>query len=108
MSRLRRSIPGAEIVGADPIYPYARIFVRTLRDLGLVDGRNIVIERRSAEGRPERVPALMQEVVDRRVDVIVTAGANVRVAQRATDRIAIVGLVDNAGARALDVRRLSP
>jgi len=90
------SVPVAEMAGADPISPYARAFVHGLRDLGLVEGRNIIIERRSAEGQLQRLDALMTEVVALGVDVIVTAGSpGVRAAQRATDRIAIVCVVAN-------------
>jgi len=90
------AVPLAEIVGPEPIHPYARTFVHALQDLGFVEGRNVIIERRSAEGRPERMAALMHEIVALRVDVIVTTGGpGVRAALRATDRIAIVGLVDD-------------
>ena len=47
-------------------------FIQGLRDLGYVEGRNLVIEYRSAEGRPERLPALAAELVALEVDVIVT------------------------------------
>src|SRR5262249_22180025 len=51
---------------------------------------------RSAEGHPERLPALMQEMVAQNVDVIVTTGsAGVRAARAATDRIPIVAAVTN-------------
>jgi len=87
--------PLAEMAGSDPASAPARGFVHGLRDLGLVEGRNIIIERRSAEGRPERLDALMKEVVQLGVDVIVTGGdRGVRAASRATDTIAIVGVVD--------------
>jgi putative ABC transport system substrate-binding protein len=45
-----------------------------LRDLGYVEGRNILIEYREAKGKPERFPALAAELVARKVDVIVAAG----------------------------------
>lgn len=89
------SVPAAEMAGKDPLHPYARAFVHALRDLGLVDGRNIVLVRRSSEGHPDRLPALMEELVRGDVDVIVTTGPGVRAAKRATDRIAIVGVVTN-------------
>jgi hypothetical protein len=54
------------------VHPLAWAFVQGLRDLGLVEGRNIMIERRSAEGRYERLPSLMQELLALQVDVIVT------------------------------------
>ena len=43
-----------------------------LRDLGYVEGRNIVIEYRYAEGRYDRLPELAAELVRLKVDVIVT------------------------------------
>jgi putative ABC transport system substrate-binding protein len=90
------SVAVADMSGPDPMSPFARAFVHALRELGLVEGRNIVIERRSAEGRPQRLDALMQELVRLGVDVIVTTGSPaVRAAQRATDRIAIVCVVSN-------------
>ena len=46
-----------------------------LRDLGWVEGRNIVIEFRWAEGNYQRLPALAEELVGLNVDVLVTHGA---------------------------------
>ena len=46
-------------------------FRQGLRDLGYVEGRNVVIEYRSADGKPERFPALAAELVALKVDVIV-------------------------------------
>ena len=82
------NVPAAEM--AD--YRIARAFVDGLRDLGLVEGRNIVIERRSAEGRYERFPSLMQELLALPVDVIVASGPAVGAARRATDTIPIVSV----------------
>ena len=48
-----------------------------LRELGYVEGKNILIEWRFAEGNPDRLPALMTELVRLNVDVIVSAGAAV-------------------------------
>jgi putative ABC transport system substrate-binding protein len=73
-------------------YRIARVFVDGLRDLGWVEGRNIVIERRSAEGRYERFPGLMQELLALPVDVIVATGSAVGAARRATDTIPIVSV----------------
>jgi len=85
----------ADMAGPDPNDNSVRAFVHSLRDLGLVDGRSIVIERRSAEGLgPERMSVLMQEMVSLGVDAIVTTGTGVGAAQRVTDRIAIVAMVD--------------
>src|SRR6266704_5181419 len=49
-------------------------FRQGLHDLGYIQGRNIVIEIRDAEGKPERLPALAAELVALKVDVIVTGG----------------------------------
>src|SRR6476619_679203 len=64
--------PVAEMVGTDPIHPIARTFVHTLRTLGYLQGQNLVLEHRSAEGKFERFPEIMRELVATRVDVIVT------------------------------------
>ncbi|HEX9662050.1 MAG TPA: ABC transporter substrate-binding protein, partial [Candidatus Binatia bacterium] len=66
-------------------------FRRGLRDLGYVEGKNIVIEWRSAEGKANRFPGLAAELVRLKVDVIVTAGeGGTRVAKQATSTIPIV------------------
>ena len=49
-------------------------FLQGLRDLGYVEGRNVVIEYRFAEGKAERLPALAAELVALKVDVIVASG----------------------------------
>ena len=93
VARIRMEVPLADIVGPDPVDPGARAFVHGLRDLGWVDGRNVTIVNRSAEGRPERLPALLREVIERPVDVIVTAGgAMSRAARQATDTTPIVAI----------------
>jgi putative ABC transport system substrate-binding protein len=48
-----------------------------LRELGYVEGNNILIEWRSAEGKSDRLPALVAELVQLNADVIVTAGPSV-------------------------------
>jgi len=72
-----------------------------LRELGYVEGRNIVVEHRHADGRLERLPDLAAELVRLRVDVIV-GGTNqtTAAAKRATATIPIVmtGAVDPVGA----------
>ena len=68
-------------------------FRQGLRDLGYVEGRNLVIEYRDAEGKFERIPALAAELVALKVDVIVTEGANTAVplaAKQATRTLPIV------------------
>jgi putative ABC transport system substrate-binding protein len=66
-------------------------FRQGLRELGYVEGKNIVIEWRSAEGKNDRLPALAAELVRLKVDVIVTAGPlPTRPAKEATATIPIV------------------
>jgi uncharacterized membrane protein YkvA (DUF1232 family) len=55
---------------ADP-GPYVEALRQGLRDLGYIDGKNIAIEYRGAEGKPERYASLVNELIQRKVDVIV-------------------------------------
>jgi len=74
----------------------AQAFRRGLRELGYIEGKNIVIEWRDAEGKSERLPVLAAELVRLKVDVIVTAGAaSTRPAKEATATIPIVMTSDN-------------
>ena len=72
-----------------------------LRDLGYVEGKNIVIEYRWAEGKYDRLPNLVAELVALKVDVIVTTGGTppARAAKHATTTIPIVmtGVGDAVG-----------
>jgi putative tryptophan/tyrosine transport system substrate-binding protein len=66
-------------------------FRQGLRDLGYVEGRNYIIEYRSADGRRERFPDLAAELVRLKVDVIVTRGTPaVMAAKNATATIPVV------------------
>jgi ABC-type uncharacterized transport system substrate-binding protein len=66
-------------------------FSEALRALGWVDGRNLVLDYRAAEGRPDRVPELAAALVETRPDVILTPGGpSVLALQRASATIPIV------------------
>ena len=66
-------------------------FRQGLRELGYVGGKNIVIEYRSGEGKSDRLPALVAELVRLKIDVIVSTGPTVtRAAKEATTTIPIV------------------
>jgi putative tryptophan/tyrosine transport system substrate-binding protein len=66
-------------------------FRQGLRDLGYFDGKNMVIEWQSAEGKVDRLPALAAELVRLNIDIIVTTGASpTRAAKEATKTIPIV------------------
>jgi len=66
-------------------------FMDRLRELGYVDGQNLILEARWAEDRYDQLPALMAEIVGRKVDVIVTRGTPAAIAAKnATSTIPIV------------------
>jgi putative ABC transport system substrate-binding protein len=68
-----------------------RGFMQGMRDLGYLEGKDFVVEWRSAEGHYERLPDLAAELVRMNVDVIVTGSSPaVRPAQQATATIPIV------------------
>jgi putative ABC transport system substrate-binding protein len=89
-------IAPAEMAGPDPISPLARAFVRSLHDFGWIEGRTIAIERRSAEGQPQRAPGIFTDLVSRGVDVIAMGGSRWlrEAAQHATKTIPTVALFD--------------
>lgn len=66
--------PLGGMIGADPAISFVRAFVHGLRDVGWIDGRNVIIERRSAEGAPNRAPGIFAELIARGVDVIAVGG----------------------------------
>jgi putative ABC transport system substrate-binding protein len=71
--------------------PYVEAFRQGLRDLGYIEGKNIVIEYRGAEGKPDRISSLVAELVQLRVDVLVSGNfAVARAAKQATETIPIV------------------
>jgi putative ABC transport system substrate-binding protein len=75
-------------LGSDDVYGG---LLRGMRELGYVEGKNFVIELRAADGNVERLPALAAELVQSKVDVIVTAGSQAAgAAQKATVTIPIV------------------
>jgi putative tryptophan/tyrosine transport system substrate-binding protein len=81
-------LPG---VATDPSEPYVGAFRQGLRDLGYVEGRNLVVEIRYAEGQQERLPNLVAELLRLKIDVLVTAATRpTRAAQEATNTVPIV------------------
>lgn len=83
--------PVSEMEGSEPVHPNARAFVHRLRELGYMDGRSIVIERRSAEGKFERFGDIIADLLRLNVDVMVTVEAEMtRRAARVTKTVPIV------------------
>ena len=92
-SSRRKSPRIGYLSGASPSLISDRIeaFRQGLRELGYVEGKNIVIEWRYAEGKLDRLPRVAAELVRLKVDIIVTAGPSAtRAAKEATDTIPIV------------------
>ena len=90
------SPPVSEMAGPEPVNNGARAFVRGLRTLGYVEGRNLILERRSAEGRFERFAPIVAELVGLNVDVIVVS--TTPLAQRAREVTTAVPIVLGVGA----------
>jgi putative tryptophan/tyrosine transport system substrate-binding protein len=82
--------PAADITGPRPVLREARAFLDGMRDLGWLDGQNITIERRSAEGQPDRYAALVQEVMGLHVDLVVTGSGFVKLIKQTSDTMPVV------------------
>jgi putative ABC transport system substrate-binding protein len=78
------------ILTADLNLPHEVAFIEGLHSLGYIEGRNITVLRRSAEGQSDRLPQLAADLVNEKVDVIVCAGAVAPAAIKATRTIPIV------------------
>ena len=87
-------IPKIGFLGAGVVSrPWHESFQREFQKLGYVDGKNVIFIHRFAETNYERLPALADELVRLKVDVIITPGSNdTRAAKNATKSISIVFL----------------
>src|SRR5688500_1107292 len=69
-------------------------FLQGLQELGYFEGKNIIVERRYADGRYEQLPALAAELIRLKIDVILAASTPVaQSAKKATSSIPIVMVV---------------
>jgi putative ABC transport system substrate-binding protein len=83
------------VVSCDPGGPSVTAFRRGLRELGYIEGKNLLIEYRCAEGKPDRVPSLVNELVKLKVDVLISGDAPaIRAAKQATKTIPIVMVIN--------------
>jgi len=90
-----KKVPQIGILTPVPVSARVNVFEafrKGLRELGYIEGKNIAIEIRSAEGKQERFPALAAGLVHLKVDIIVVAGGNtlIRAAMNATKTTPIV------------------
>ena len=78
--------------GGSPTDPKVEAFRQGLRELGYVEGKNIIIEVRNTEGKTDHFSGVAAELVRLKVDIIVAAGGSavVLAAKPATDTIPIV------------------
>jgi putative ABC transport system substrate-binding protein len=80
-------LEGASVADSQGLDP----FRQGLRDLGYFDGQNVIVEIRAMEGKPDRIPDLVAELIRSKVDVIVTpVAAGAQAAKKATPTIPIV------------------
>ena len=80
-----------EPVSAELNAAYLAAFRLALRDLGYVEGKNLVLEHRSADGDASRFPALVSEVIALNVDLIFARGTPAALAaKKATSTIPVV------------------
>lgn len=87
----RKDVPRIGVLGNTMGSPNYEAFVRALRELGYVEGRNVSFEWRWAEGRAERFPDLAIDLVRSKVDLIVTTSTQSGLAaKQATTSIPIV------------------
>lgn len=74
-----------------PVASNIEVFLRAMRELGYFEGKNLVVERRFAEGNLERLPGMAADLVKSKVDILVAAESPaIRAAQKATTTIPIV------------------
>ena len=100
-SALRAQQKGMPVIGflsstsPIPAAPVLAAFRQGLNETGYVEGQNVAIEFRWAEGRYDRLPALAAELVDRKVDLIAATGGIVsaRAAKDSTSSIPIIFVV---------------
>ena len=84
--------PVAAISPPNPIRP-TRAFLRRMRELGWIEGRNLIVERRSADGRPERAAVIFAELVSAGCEAIWLGGPEwiFRAALGTTSTVPLVG-----------------
>ncbi len=102
---LSNTLPPADMAGTEPVDPTVRALIHGLRASGHIEGPTLTIDRHSAEGRLERIPSMVEQVVAQRPDVMVVFGpALLRAVRQATASIAIVSI---GGASAISIANMT-
>jgi putative tryptophan/tyrosine transport system substrate-binding protein len=94
------AMPVVGFLGTASAYPFAHLLAglrRGLQETGFIEGRNVAVQYRWAEGQYDRVPALAADLVRRQVAVIVTVGGETS-ARAAIAATATIPIVFNTGA----------
>ena len=88
----QEKIPRLGVIGErSPTDPFVAAFRQALRELGYVEGRNVVVEVRYAHGALDRVPSLAAELLRGQIDVLVVGGTvSAQAAEEATTTVPIV------------------
>src|ERR1700730_215364 len=91
----QKAMPVIGYLGSTSPGPYLAVYRQGLSEVGYVEGQNLTIEYRWAEGRTDRLPALAADLADRKVDLIAAFGgiASARAAKNATSTIPIIFLI---------------
>ena len=90
--------PVAEMMGSRPAHPLVRDLLDEMRRLGYVEGRNLVLERRSAEGNTDRYEPIITELLQLKVDLLITINIPLTlVAKKLTSSVPIMFVIAGAG-----------
>ena len=85
--------PLAEMLGPEPLHPGIRAFVHEMRRLGYTEGDNLILDRRSAEGKAERFEEILAELLRLKPHVLITLGVPMTLAaKKLTTAVPIVSL----------------
>ena len=83
--------PAGDLTGSEPAHPPLRNLLQELRKLGYVEGKNLVLDRVSAEGHNERYSEIIADMLRRKPDVLIASGSELGLAlKRATSTVPIV------------------